>query len=475
MYRHANNLMIRAKALQDGSADDSKFQQMSINNIQSNSRRRFSACSSNSSISSGGNGPGSTSVNSSLSAFLTNQPNISKSPTSLTCCRSQPNSLSLPSQNGSKSSSTNSSPCASPMQSPNRRASISMAFKSLDSALTNYSTSSCNSRIPQLQRPNSAKCPVLPSSPDSIEPMSGSESLPSSRRCSMSSVKSVVNKSAGLLRSNANNTSRRKDSTVSLPGSSSLKIKTTVARTHTESSKSSCSMSNNKFSPSKKILFSPKRELAFKNTQSPLKSSLPSSTGTSKSDNSQIKKSTPPKIVSSPSAFLIATTSSTVITSFTTTESCSRSSKRYTELPGQTFSVHEQRLQQLAACEPVLYRQQVRPQTFHARDNVSNFISFCRHALRIRDCLLFETDDLVMRKNERSFVLCLLEVARFGIGLGMATPLLVQMEQEIDREIAQDAKDTDSAISSDCEPEESMEPRAQIVTNDLKSLHERVS
>lgn len=80
-----------------------------------------------------------------------------------------------------------------------------------------------------------------------------------------------------------------------------------------------------------------------------------------------------------------------------------------------------------------------------------------------------------MRKNERSFVLCLLEVARFGIGLGMATPLLVQMEQEIDREIAQDAKDTDSAISSDCEPEESMEPRAQIVTNDLKSLHERVS
>ena len=37
-------------------------------------------------------------------------------------------------------------------------------------------------------------------------------------------------------------------------------------------------------------------------------------------------------------------------------------------------------------------------------------------------------------------------------------------------------KDTDSAISSDCELEEqhSNEPPTQIVTNDLKSLHERV-
>lgn len=41
---------------------------------------------------------------------------------------------------------------------------------------------------------------------------------------------------------------------------------------------------------------------------------------------------------------------------------------------------------------------------------------------------------------------------------------------------ATNTKDTDSAISSDCEPEEhSNEPQAQIVTNDLKSLHERVS
>lgn len=73
-------------------------------------------------------------------------------------------------------------------------------------------------------------------------------------------------------------------------------------------------------------------------------------------------------------------------------------------------------------------------------------------------------------------------------------------EQEIDRELALEeqqrqngtdcaasdyqtaaaisstnAKDTDSAISSDCELEEhSNEPPTQIVTNDLKSLHERV-
>lgn len=64
---------------------------------------------------------------------------------------------------------------------------------------------------------------------------------------------------------------------------------------------------------------------------------------------------------------------------------------------------------------------------------------WCR-SLNILDCLLFETDDLVARKNERSFILCLLEVARIGFKVGMPTPLIIQLEQEIDREIENDAK-----------------------------------
>uniref|UniRef100_A0A224YTJ5 Microtubule n=1 Tax=Rhipicephalus zambeziensis TaxID=60191 RepID=A0A224YTJ5_9ACAR len=111
----------------------------------------------------------------------------------------------------------------------------------------------------------------------------------------------------------------------------------------------------------------------------------------------------------------------------------------------------------------VVYRPDVQRGTFQARDNVSNFIAFCR-ALDIKECLLFETEDLVMRKNERSFILCLLEVARRGARLGMLAPLLVQFEQEIDAELEHEC-DSD---------EEPPPPRPQIITNDLRSLHERV-
>ncbi|XP_050052848.1 uncharacterized protein [Dermacentor andersoni] len=112
----------------------------------------------------------------------------------------------------------------------------------------------------------------------------------------------------------------------------------------------------------------------------------------------------------------------------------------------------------------VVYRADVQRGTFQARDNVSNFIAFCR-ALDIKECLLFETEDLVMRKNERSFILCLLEVARRGARLGMLAPLLVQFEQEIDAELEHEECDSD---------EEPPPPRPQIITNDLRSLHERV-
>ncbi|KAG0430102.1 hypothetical protein HPB47_022999 [Ixodes persulcatus] len=108
----------------------------------------------------------------------------------------------------------------------------------------------------------------------------------------------------------------------------------------------------------------------------------------------------------------------------------------------------------------VVYRAEVQRGTFLARDNVSNFIAFCR-ALSIKECLLFETEDLVMRKNERSFILCLLEVARRGARLGMLAPMLVQFEQEIDAEL------------EGCDSDEDPQPRPQIITNDLRSLHER--
>ena len=53
----------------------------------------------------------------------------------------------------------------------------------------------------------------------------------------------------------------------------------------------------------------------------------------------------------------------------------------------------------------------------------------------VMECVMFETEDLVCRKNEKHVILTLLEVARRGAKIGMLAPMLVQFEQEIDREI----------------------------------------
>lgn len=86
-----------------------------------------------------------------------------------------------------------------------------------------------------------------------------------------------------------------------------------------------------------------------------------------------------------------------------------------------------------AAASEVAYRSPVRPKTFQARDNVANFIAWLRSHLGMRDTLLFETDDLVLGKNEKNVVLSLLELARRGARYGVPAPLLVQLEQEIER------------------------------------------
>ncbi|XP_005396255.2 PREDICTED: GAS2-like protein 1 isoform X2 [Chinchilla lanigera] len=77
----------------------------------------------------------------------------------------------------------------------------------------------------------------------------------------------------------------------------------------------------------------------------------------------------------------------------------------------------------------------VAPGSFMARDNVATFIGWCRTELGVPEVLMFETEDLVLRKNEKSVVLCLLEVARRGARLGLLAPRLVQFEQEIEQEL----------------------------------------
>lgn len=51
---------------------------------------------------------------------------------------------------------------------------------------------------------------------------------------------------------------------------------------------------------------------------------------------------------------------------------------------------------------------------------------------------MFETEDLVLRKNEKNFILCLLEVARRASRFGMSAPMLIQMEEQIEEEIREE-------------------------------------
>uniref|UniRef100_A0A8C4UMJ5 GAS2-like protein 2 n=1 Tax=Falco tinnunculus TaxID=100819 RepID=A0A8C4UMJ5_FALTI len=105
------------------------------------------------------------------------------------------------------------------------------------------------------------------------------------------------------------------------------------------------------------------------------------------------------------------------------------------------------------------------PGTFQARDNISNFIQWCRKEMDIKDVLMFETEDLVLRKNEKNFVLCLLELARRAARFGMRAPTLVQMEEEIEEELRQEL---------DLPPTESPLPRTPRKPRDLHNLDQMV-
>ncbi|NWU22818.1 GA2L2 protein, partial [Dyaphorophyia castanea] len=105
------------------------------------------------------------------------------------------------------------------------------------------------------------------------------------------------------------------------------------------------------------------------------------------------------------------------------------------------------------------------PGTFQARDNISNFIQWCRKEMDIKDVLMFETEDLVLRKNEKNFVLCLLELARQASRFGMRAPTLVQMEEEIEEELQQEL---------DLPPTNTALPRPPREPRDLNNLDQMV-
>lgn len=70
-----------------------------------------------------------------------------------------------------------------------------------------------------------------------------------------------------------------------------------------------------------------------------------------------------------------------------------------------------------------------------------------------------------MRKNEKNFVLCLLEVARRASRFGMSAPVLIQMEEDIEDEIREDMN---------LPPDETLLPRPKREPPNLKNLDQMV-
>ncbi|EDM00264.1 growth arrest-specific 2 like 1 (predicted), isoform CRA_a [Rattus norvegicus] len=121
----------------------------------------------------------------------------------------------------------------------------------------------------------------------------------------------------------------------------------------------------------------------------------------------------------------------------------------------------------------------VAPGSFMARDNVASFIGWCRAELGVPEVLMFETEDLVLRKNEKSVVLCLLEVARRGARLGLLAPRLVQFEQEIERELRATPQASSVPAAEEDVTEIAAAPGApartpRMTPNDIRNLDELV-
>ncbi|KAJ8315698.1 hypothetical protein KUTeg_007848 [Tegillarca granosa] len=79
------------------------------------------------------------------------------------------------------------------------------------------------------------------------------------------------------------------------------------------------------------------------------------------------------------------------------------------------------------------FKQNAASGSWFARDNVASFLNWCEAYGVPQECM-FETEDLVSHKYEKSVVNCILELARIGYRFGIEPPSLIKIEEEIEEE-----------------------------------------
>ncbi|XP_015917792.1 growth arrest-specific protein 2 [Parasteatoda tepidariorum] len=75
------------------------------------------------------------------------------------------------------------------------------------------------------------------------------------------------------------------------------------------------------------------------------------------------------------------------------------------------------------------YWERAKKETFFARDNAEMFIRWCK-SFGVRDAVLFESDGLVLQRQPRNVVLCLLELASLASKYGVLLPPPIQLTKQ---------------------------------------------
>jgi hypothetical protein len=121
------------------------------------------------------------------------------------------------------------------------------------------------------------------------------------------------------------------------------------------------------------------------------------------------------------------------------------------------------------------FNKSAQPGSFFARDNISKFLAAAT-AWGIPRSQLFESDDLVLRKNDRNVVNALLDVARcVHRKFGIEPPEIIKFEMEIAAEEAEEAKNPSQPVKIPSRPATPPTPSPPAAVEAVESQNNQVN